>query len=157
MSKRNSTLEAELKALQAALGAEHAAVYGYGVVGGRIGKARQTDARSAYDAHRARRDELARAVKDMGGTPEAASAAYMLPFPVTDTATAIRFAAELEERVAAVYSDLVRAATGDRRRMAAGALREAAVRAVRWSGESVAFPGLAERAGTPSATAPSPT
>ncbi|MET8132598.1 ferritin-like domain-containing protein [Streptomyces sp. NPDC005251] len=157
MSKRNRTEEAELKALQAALGAEHAAVYGYGVVGGRIGEARQTDARSAYDAHRARRDELARAVKDMGGSPEAASAAYMLPFPVTNTATAIRFAAELEERVADVYSDLVRAATGDRRRMAAGALREAAVRAVRWSGESVAFPGLAERAGNPSATAPSPT
>ncbi|MER5469174.1 ferritin-like domain-containing protein [Streptomyces sp. NPDC002935] len=163
MSKRNTTEEAELKALQAALAAEHAAVYGYGVVGGRIGEARRADARSAYDAHRARRDELARAVKDMGGTPEAASAAYVLPFAVTDTATAVRFAAELEERVAAVYSDLVRAATGDRRRTAAGALREAAVRAVRWSGESVAFPGLAERAATssttatPSATAPSPT
>ncbi|MER5400569.1 ferritin-like domain-containing protein [Streptomyces sp. NPDC002599] len=156
MSKRTKTEEAELKALQAALGAEHAAVYGYGVVGARIGTARQTDARSAYDAHRARRDELTREVKDMGAAPEAASAAYVLPFPVTDTAAAIRFAAELEERVADVYSDLVRAATGDRRRMAAGALREAAVRAVRWSGESVAFPGLAERAGTPSATAPSP-
>ncbi|MCX4988075.1 MULTISPECIES: ferritin-like domain-containing protein [unclassified Streptomyces] len=157
MSERNRTEEAELKALQAALGAEHAAVYGYGVVGGRIGEARRSDARSAYDAHRARRDELARAVRDLGGTPEAASAAYVLPFPVKDSATAVRFAAELEERVAAVYSDLVRAATGDRRRSAAGALREAAVRAVRWSGESVAFPGLAERAGTPSATAPSPT
>ncbi|WP_329301936.1 ferritin-like domain-containing protein [Streptomyces sp. NBC_00659] len=157
MSKRTRTEEAELKALQAALGAEHAAVYGYGVVGARIGTARQTDARSAYDAHRARRDELTREVKDMGAAPEAASPAYVLPFPVTDTAAAIRFAAELEERVADVYSDLVRAATGDRRRTAAGALREAAVRAVRWSGESVAFPGLAERAGTPSATAPSPT
>ncbi|MER5385762.1 ferritin-like domain-containing protein [Streptomyces sp. NBC_00647] len=156
MSKRNRTEEAELKALQAALAAEHAAVYGYGVVGGRIGEARRADARSAYDAHRARRDELARAVRDLGGTPEAASAAYVLPFPVTGSATAVRFAAELEERVAAVYSDLVRAATGDRRRSAAGALREAAVRAVRWSGESVAFPGLAERAGTPSATASSP-
>ncbi|MFF3616482.1 ferritin-like domain-containing protein [Streptomyces sp. NPDC002580] len=157
MSKRNGSEEAEIRALQAALRAEHAAVYGYGVVGGRIGEARRADARSGYDAHRARRDELARAVKDLGGTPEAASAAYVLPFEVTDTATAVRFAAELEERVAAVYSDLVRASTGDRRRTAAGALREAAVRAVRWSGESVAFPGLAERAGTPSATAPSPT
>lgn len=157
MSKRSKSEEAELKALQAALVAEHAAVYGYGVVGARIGTARQSDARSAYEAHRARRDQLTREVKDMGAEPEAASAAYMLPFPVTDTAAAIRFAAELEERVADVYSDLVRAAADDRRRMAAGALREAAVRAVRWSGESVAFPGLAERAGTPSATAPSPT
>lgn len=46
---------AELKALQAALGAEHAVVYGYGVVGGKIDDARRTEARAAYDAHRARR------------------------------------------------------------------------------------------------------
>ncbi|MFE9992081.1 ferritin-like domain-containing protein [Streptomyces sp. NPDC005381] len=157
MSKRDRTEEAELKALQAALAAEHAAVYGYGVVGGKIGEKRRSDARAAYDAHRARRDTLVRAVKDLGGMPEAASAAYVLPFPVTDSPTAVRFAAELEERVAAVYSDLVRATTGDQRRTAAGALREAAVRAVRWNGESVAFPGLAERAGTPTPTASSPT
>ncbi|MGW6491802.1 ferritin-like domain-containing protein [Streptomyces sp. NPDC055056] len=156
MSKRDTTEEAELKALQAALAAEHAAVYGYGVVGGKIGEKRRSDARAAYDAHRARRDALVRAVKDLGGTPEAASAAYVLPFPVTDSPTAVRFAAELEERVAAVYSDLVRATTGDQRRTAAGALREAAVRAVRWNGESVAFPGLAERAATPTPTASSP-
>ena len=63
-----------------------------------------------------------------------------------DSAAAVRLAAELEERVAGVYSDLVRATGGVRRREAAGALREAAVRAVRWRGGSVAFPGLAERA-----------
>ncbi|MDV9176166.1 DUF4439 domain-containing protein, partial [Streptomyces sp. W16] len=33
------------------------------------------------------------------------------------------------------------------------ALREAAVRAVRWRGGSVPFPGLAERAATPTASA----
>ncbi|MFG2311116.1 ferritin-like domain-containing protein [Streptomyces sp. NPDC048566] len=156
MSERDGTGKAELTALQAALAAEHAAVYGYGVVGGRVGEKRRGDARDAYEAHRARRDALVRAVRDLGGTPEAASAAYVLPFPVTDTATAVRFAADLEERVAAVYSDLVRATTGDRRRTAAGALREAAVRAVRWSGESVAFPGLAERTGAPAPSASSP-
>ncbi|GAA5038248.1 ferritin-like domain-containing protein [Streptomyces siamensis] len=145
--------KAELAALQAALGAEHAAVYGYGVVGGKIDKGRRDEARTAYDAHRARRDDLARAVRDLDGTPQAASAAYALPFAVKDSAAAVRLAAELEERVAGVYSDLVRAATGDRRRAAAEALREAAVRAVRWSGESVAFPGLAERAATASASA----
>ncbi|MGB8945862.1 MAG: DUF4439 domain-containing protein, partial [Streptomyces sp.] len=31
----------ELRAVQAALGAEHAAVYGFGVVGGRIGEGRR--------------------------------------------------------------------------------------------------------------------
>ncbi|MFI2435069.1 ferritin-like domain-containing protein [Streptomyces sp. NPDC018693] len=141
----------ELQALQAALAAEHAAVYGYGVVGGRILEGRRTEARAAYDAHRARRDALAREVRDRGATPVAASAGYALPFPVADSAAAVRLAAELEDRVAGVYSDLVRASAGARRREAAGALREAAVRAVRWRGDSVAFPGLAERAGNTAA------
>ncbi|MDR6980601.1 hypothetical protein J2X68_007341 [Streptomyces sp. 3330] len=144
---------AELTALQAALAAEHAAVYGYGVVGGRIREERSAEARAAYDAHRARRDVLAREVRDLGAEPVAASAGYALPFPVADSAAAVRLATELEERVAGVYSDLVRAAGDARRREAAGALREAAVRAVRWRGGSVAFPGLAERTGTDPATA----
>jgi hypothetical protein len=66
----------------------------------------------------------------------------------------VRLAAELEDRVAGVYSDLVRAVDGDRRAAAAGALREAAVRAVRWRGGSVAFPGLAERAGSSAGQGP---
>ncbi|MGV9392308.1 ferritin-like domain-containing protein [Streptomyces olivaceus] len=137
----------ELDALQAALAAEHAAVYGYGVVGGRIGEERRTEARTAYDAHRARRDSLVRAVRDRGGKPVAAAAGYALPFSVPDAAAAVRLAATLEDRVAGVYSDLVRAAEDGRRATAAEGLREAAVRAVRWRGGSVAFPGLAERDG----------
>ncbi|MDT9700725.1 ferritin-like domain-containing protein [Streptomyces sp. P17] len=143
----------ELTALQAALAAEHAAVYGYGVVGGRIREGRRTEARGAYDAHRARRDALVREVLDLGGEPVAAEPGYALPFAVPDSSAAARLAAEVEDRVAGVYSDLVRASTGERRRTAAGALREAAVRAVRWRGESVAFPGLAERAASGSASA----
>ncbi|MEU4153826.1 ferritin-like domain-containing protein [Streptomyces sp. NPDC026659] len=143
----STTNKAELTALQAALAAEHAAVYGYGVVGGRVDADRRAEAKAAWDAHRARRDGLARSVRDLGGEPVAASAAYALPFTVADSASAVKLAADLEQRVAGVYSDLVRSATGERRASAAGALREAAVRAVRWSGESVAFPGLAERAG----------
>ncbi|OKK06834.1 hypothetical protein AMK26_12775 [Streptomyces sp. CB03234] len=137
--------EAALEAAQAALAAEHAAVYGYGVVGGRVGDGRRAEATAAYDAHRARRDALARTVRDLGGKPAASAAAYALPFPVPDAAAAVRLAAELEDRVAGVYSDLVRAAEGPLRREAASALREAAVRAVRWRGSGVAFPGLAER------------
>lgn len=150
---RTATKADELRALQAALGAEHAAVYGYGVVGGNIGEARREEAREGYDAHRARRDELVRAVRDLGGRPVAADAAYALPFPVRDADSAVRLAAELERRVAGVYSDLVRASEGDRRGIAARALREAAVRAVRWQGGSVAFPGLAERAAAPTSSA----
>ncbi|MFH8978889.1 ferritin-like domain-containing protein [Streptomyces sp. NPDC017890] len=152
----SETKNRALDALQAALAAEHAAVYGYGVVGGRIDEERHTEARTAYDAHRARRDTLAREVRALGGEPVAAAAGYALPFTVPDSAAALRLAAELEDRVAGVYSDLVRAAEGDRRATAAGALREAAVRAVRWRGGSVAFPGLAERAGDPSTPGAAP-
>ncbi|MFJ9373880.1 ferritin-like domain-containing protein [Streptomyces sp. NPDC101455] len=144
---------AELTALQAALAAEHAAVYGYGVVGGRIREGRRQEAKAAYDAHRARRDALVREVRDLGGKPVAASAAYALPFPVPDSAAAVQLAAELEDRVAGVYSDLVRSSTDGVRGTATEALREAAVRAVRWRGGSVPFPGLAERAATPTASA----
>ncbi|MGW0702434.1 DUF4439 domain-containing protein [Streptomyces sp. NPDC002867] len=133
-------------AVQAALAAEHAAVYGYGVVGGRIDDDRAHEAAAAHAAHRARRDALTRTARDLGAEPVAAAAAYALPFAVPDSAAAVRLAAELEERVAGVCSDLVRAADGPLRLEAAAALREAAVRAVRWRGSGVAFPGLAERA-----------
>ncbi|MGW1785404.1 DUF4439 domain-containing protein [Streptomyces sp. NPDC002143] len=146
----------ELTALQAVLAAEHAVVYGYGVVGGRVGEGRRTEARAAYDAHRARRDALVREVRGLGAEPVAASAGYALPFAVADSAAAVRLAAELEDRVAGAYSDLVRAAVEARRADAAAALREAAVRAARWRGGSVAFPGLAERTGQAGPTATDP-
>jgi hypothetical protein len=105
------------------------------------------EARQACYAHTARRDSLSRTVQDLGGTPAAAAPAYALPLPVPDAAAAVRPAAELENRVAGVYAGMVRATTAGLRRET-GSLREVASRAVRWSGRSVAFPGLAERAGT---------
>ncbi|NEC64497.1 DUF4439 domain-containing protein, partial [Streptomyces sp. SID9727] len=71
---------------------------------------------------------------------------------VPDAAAAVRLAAVIEDRVGYVYSDLVRAAGGSLRRSAADALREAAVRAARWRGSGVPFPGLAERAGAKAGT-----
>ncbi|MFB7402752.1 ferritin-like domain-containing protein [Streptomyces rubiginosohelvolus] len=136
----------ELTAVQAALAAEHAAVYGYGVLGGRLDGKQGAEARSAHDAHRARRDALARTARDLGGRPVASNAAYALPFAVPDGPAAVRLAAVLEDRIAGAYADLVRATEGERRGDAAGALREAAVRSARWRGGNVAFPGLAERA-----------
>ncbi|MGW7362968.1 DUF4439 domain-containing protein, partial [Streptomyces sp. NPDC054841] len=52
-----------LHAAQAALAAEHAALYGYGVVGGRAGESRRAEAMAAHAAHRARRDALERTVR----------------------------------------------------------------------------------------------
>lgn len=144
MGETGGVMIAVVDAAQAALAAEHAAVYGYGVVGGHVGAARRALAREAYDAHKARRSVMAGTVVELGGVPVAAAPAYSLPFAVTGAATAARLAAFLEERVAGAYGDLAGAAIGGIRRDAAAALRDAAVRAVRWTGGSVAFPGLAE-------------
>ncbi|MCX4446497.1 ferritin-like domain-containing protein [Streptomyces sp. NBC_01789] len=148
----DGTGDGALEAAQAALAAEHAAIYGYGVAGGRVAAARRAEATAAHQAHRARRDALVRTVRDLGGEPVASDAAYALPFAVPDAAAAVRLAALLEDRVAYVYSDLVRAAERSLRRTAADALREAAVRAARWRGSGVPFPGLAERAGAKAGT-----
>ncbi|MCJ0872358.1 ferritin-like domain-containing protein [Streptomyces sp. AP-93] len=138
-----------LEAAQAALAAEHAAAYGYGVIGARAAAGRSAEAREAYGGHLARRDALARTVRELGGSPRPSEAAYTLPFTVRTPADAERLAAGIEDRVAGAYSDLVRAAEGRLRREAADALTAAAVRAARWRGVGVAFPGLTERADTP--------
>ena len=136
---------AEITALQAALAAEHAAIYGYGVLGARLTGREQQRARAAYDAHRARRDELAALVRDRREDPAAAAPAYELPFPVADRSAARRLAVRLEEGVAAAYADLVAAGAGHIRELAALALQEVAVRAATWRGSSVPFPGITER------------
>lgn len=146
MTSEPSPAEHALEAAQAALAAEHAAAYGYGVIGARTSAARAAEAREAYGGHLARRDALARTVRELGGKPRPAQAAYGLPFTVRTPADAERLAAVIEDRVAGAYSDLVRAADGPLRREAADALSAAAVRAARWRGVGVAFPGLTERA-----------
>ncbi|WP_374209078.1 ferritin-like domain-containing protein [Kitasatospora sp. A2-31] len=144
-------------ALQGALGAEHAAVYGYGVVGARLPDDQQrTDARTALAAHQARRDSWQRLLGTVGATPSAAAAGYQLPFAVTDGAGAVRLAAHLETRLTAVYADLVAAVAGAQRTAAADALRECALRAHRWGATPTPFPGLADTAtatATPTAAA----
>ncbi len=74
------------------LAAEHAAVYGYGVVGGRIADERRDEAREAYDAH-VRGATRWSGPCGLGAAPVAAAAAYALPFPVPDAAAALRLAA----------------------------------------------------------------
>ncbi|MFD9335700.1 ferritin-like domain-containing protein [Streptomyces sp. NPDC060028] len=145
MSPEPTPANRSLEAAQSALAAEHAAAYGYGVIGARAAAARQGEAREAYGEHLARRDALARTVREMGGSPRPAEAAYTLPFAVRAPGDAERLAAEIEDRVAGAYSDLVRAAEGPLRREAADALSAAAVRAARWRGVGVAFPGLTEK------------
>jgi hypothetical protein len=134
-----------MSALQTALGNEHAAVYGYGVLAVHLAGPQRDAARNAYDTHRARRDILIGLIEKQGDKPVAAAPAYAIPFPVNTAADAMRLAAQLEQRLGASYADVVQSSTGDTRRTGLEWLTDAAVRAVRWSGTSVAFPGLPER------------
>jgi len=133
---------AGIAALQAALAAEHAAVYGYGVVGAMTTGASETLARADWLAHQEARDNLEQMLLKLGATPVAASPAYQLPFAVTGQAAAIRLAAVLEDGVTQAYLGLVAVAEQTLRSFGAQAMQAPANRAVAWRGTTLAFPGM---------------
>jgi hypothetical protein len=136
-------------AFLAAIEAEHAAIFGYGVAGARMDRDGQVAAREAEAAHRDRRDALVTRVAAAGATPPPAAAAYGLPFPVTDRPSALRLAVALEDGTAAVWRQTLSATAGEERRLAIDALTDCAVRATRWrlaadiTPATVPFPGSA--------------
>jgi Domain of unknown function (DUF4439) len=137
---------ATTQALQSVLAGEHATIYGYGVAGAQLRGTERSRALSAYNSHRARRDQLEALVRARGAQPVAAAAAYDLPSAVTSLHDAVALTTLLEERLAALWADAVAALSGGLRALAVRGLRDAAVLAAQWRGGSVAFPGLPERA-----------
>ena len=138
----------EVAAVQRALAAEHAAVYAYGVAGAFLSGPAQREARAAQAGHLARRDRLAARVAAAGAVPVAPAPVYDLPGPVTEPASARALVTVVEERLAAVWADVVAVPGVQLRELAALALQETAIRAASWRGASVAFPGLPERSDT---------
>ena len=96
------------EALALALAAEHAAIFGYGVVGARLDRAGQTAARQAESAHRDRRDALLVRLVAASASPPPAAPAYALPFPVSDRDSALRLAVHLEEGAGRAWRRLFR-------------------------------------------------
>ncbi|HEY3004327.1 MAG TPA: DUF4439 domain-containing protein [Kribbellaceae bacterium] len=129
-------------ALQAALAGEHAALYAVGVAGGHLHGSRFAAAEQLYAAHRDRRDALTALIAATGTTPVAAEPAYDLPAAVTTPAGAAALVRVVEQRLAAVYGDLVEAATDARvRGVAVHALVTVARDQTTWGATPVAFPG----------------
>jgi uncharacterized protein DUF4439 len=137
-----------VQTLQDCLAAEHAALYGYGVLGGVLSaSSRPADkayAQASYVVHRSRRDSLVIVLIRLGATPVTADPAYVLPLDVTNVETSRELARRIESRTAAVYSFAVSRTEGDLRRLAAEALTDAALRGVRWGGRQTAFPGASD-------------
>jgi hypothetical protein len=162
--------DAVTQALQQVLAAQHAAVYGYPVIGvtlrsaGQIRLARQLEAR-----HRHTRDELMAQLAAHGVAPAPAEAGYRPAQPMAGPADAQRWALDLEEDCASAYRYLlvapVLAVTGtspgptasgapsaaeqaSMRRQALAGLTTAALTATQWrsllspSTPTTPFPGL---------------
>jgi Domain of unknown function (DUF4439) len=138
-----------LPALQAALAAEHAAIYGYGVAGAMLGGAAQAAALTDWRLHQQARDTLEAMISKLGATPVAASAAYELPFPVDDARSARRLAVVLEDGVTQAYLGVVAVTDPALRTFGALAMQPPANRAAAWRGTTVAFPGMPQDPGLP--------
>ena len=119
--------------MTAALAAEQAAIYAYGIIGVRLASAGdQAEARTAEQAHRQRRDYLVIRMDQLQVAASAAPAGYELPFPVTDRAAALKLAIRIEDGVAQAWRPVLPVTQDADRATALSALTDAAVRATRW-------------------------
>jgi hypothetical protein len=127
------TEDTENEALQKALAAEHAAVWGYGVVGAALGFEAREPAAAAEVAHRDARDRVITLLAGRSVEPVGAEGGYTLPFPVLSGADAAALGVALEDGVAGAWVRVLdQAAERSTRELAVEALSAAEVRAVGW-------------------------
>lgn len=138
-------------AWQAALAAEHEAVFGYALLGVHLRGAQQRLAVSCSDAHEALRDATESAISEAGLRPVPPQADYPQLYPVPDAPAARALAVRLEDGCAAawryLFAQAALAHATARLGPAQDALTASAVRAVQWrrsSGVAASrpFPGL---------------
>ena len=135
----------EVDGLQAALRAEHSAIWGYGVVGAAVSLELRQGIRDLDAAHRASRDELADLIRLRGAEPDPTEANYELPFPVADGAAGLHLAAVLEGEVAQGYAFAVSRADSQRAKaFSLAALTDAALRQTDWQLQSGVIPASPE-------------
>jgi Domain of unknown function (DUF4439) len=128
--------------LDTALAAEHAAVYAYGVIGARTTGDLRVIATAAFNAHRARRDQLRTLIISGGGTPAEPAATYDLPVIPSTAAQAVELAVLVERGVTGAYLELTASTDATVRRMAALAMQECVTRSYGLRPEITAFPGM---------------
>lgn len=137
-----------LDALQATLADEHAALYTYGVLGARTSQATSPalfeTLTSGYRRHRARRDQLQLMVRDAGGDPVAAEAAYDLDGSLLRPPQIERAAADLEAASVEGLLALVAQSTGSVREWALTEATWSAVWRLQLGGTAETWPGAPE-------------
>jgi hypothetical protein len=134
--------------MQTTLAGEHAAVYAYAVVGGRLSASAQptltTRVEQAYVTHRGRRDQLMSMVRAAGGHPVAAQVSYDLPNPCRTPRQLREAALVIERRCCEVYAAMVGATSRANRQWAIDALTDSAVRMLGFGDRGEPFPGAPE-------------
>jgi len=146
MSSHAAPALGTVTALQSALAAEHAAVYGYGVAGAYLSGGQQATATTDWVAHQVARDRLEAMLRSAGASQPTAAVAYQLPMPVRNAREAVALAVVLEDRVATAYLGLVALSNTAIRQYGAQQVQASALRAAAWRGSTVAFPGLTSAA-----------
>jgi Domain of unknown function (DUF4439) len=136
------TAAGSVPALQAALAAEDAAIFGYAVAGAHMAGSSRAAAEQDWTRHTEARDTLAAMISGLGAAPAAAPADYQLPWKVHDAASAAALAAYLEDGVTRAYLGLVAVSDRQLRTFGALAMQLCAQRAAFWRGSTQAFPGL---------------
>ncbi len=134
--------EQAVPALQELLRALDAAIYGYGVAGAQLPAAHRAAAQQDWTGLQETRDTLESLLTSRGAQPDAAAAAYRLPFPVHNGHAAVSLAGYLEEQLAGAYLGLVALPDPQLRAWAARQAQGCAVRSAGWLGRTSAFPGL---------------
>lgn len=132
--------------LATALELEHQAVYGYGALGPYLAAGQRGAALTAESVHRKRRDALEAL---LGDDAPAGEAAYALPEPVTDSASAIRIAVLIEDGVTTAYRAALASTQGPHRKLALDAMLDAAARAAAWRRAGGQVPGTVPFPGRP--------
>ncbi|GAA1760901.1 ferritin-like domain-containing protein [Streptomonospora arabica] len=133
-------------ALQAALHAEHAAVYAYTYIGARSGGRQRERCYEHLEAHRAQRDTLRVELNERGATPDPGRPAYELPESDRDS-DLDAYAQRVERQAAQAYLELAAAPAAAVRGLALRSLQDTTLRGMEWGTRLPVFPGFVQ--GTP--------
>lgn len=138
------------QALQAALGAEHAALYVLGVLGGQTSQSDEPGLFASLDAafvtHRMLRDRLGATLREEGLEPEAAEAAYEVVGELSSSQAVAVEALRVEHGCASSWAWLVENSLPARRAWPVEVLNETAVRELVFRGAPEMLPGSTEHA-----------
>lgn len=137
-----------ISVLQDTLAAEHAAVFGYGVLGGRTSASGTPDLYEligrGFAGHRQRRDTLTEWIRGLGADPVAALPSYQITTDLGTPEQIRTVARQLETAAAAQYAALVGNSVRATRRWAIEALTATALNLVNLGAAPEPFPGLDE-------------